>query len=59
MTAPNWTDRPKTFPPDDDIEILQFTGQKDMNNVEVFQRDIIEIENLVRTERISWPENLT
>jgi hypothetical protein len=29
---------------DDDIEILQFTGQKDMNNREVYQRDIVEIE---------------
>lgn len=29
---------------DDDIEILQFTGQKDMNNVEVYQRDLIEID---------------
>ena len=40
---------------DDDIEILQFTGQKDMNNREVFQRDIIEIEG--KRFIIIWDNN--
>ena len=26
---------------DDDMEIMQYTGQKDFNNKEIFQRDII------------------
>ncbi len=29
---------------DGDIEILQYTGQKDKNNNDIFQRDIVEIE---------------
>ena len=29
---------------DDDIEILQYTGQKDGENREVYQRDIIELD---------------
>jgi len=40
---------------DDDIEILQFTGQKDMNNKEIFQRDIVEIEG--KRFIIIWDNN--
>jgi len=40
---------------DDDIEILQFTGQKDMNNKEIYQRDIIEIED--KRFIITWDNN--
>ncbi len=29
---------------DDDMEIMQYTGQKDLNNKEIFQRDIVMID---------------
>jgi len=29
---------------DDEVEIMQYTGQKDSNNNEVYQRDVIEME---------------
>jgi len=40
---------------DEDIEILQFTGQKDQNNKEIYQRDIIEIEG--RRFIVTWDNN--
>ena len=40
---------------DEEIEILQFTGQKDMNNTEVYQRDIIEVEG--KRFIIIWDNN--
>jgi uncharacterized phage protein (TIGR01671 family) len=29
---------------DDDMEIMQYTGQKDINNKEIFQRDVVLID---------------
>ncbi len=40
---------------DDDIEIMQFTGQKDSNNTDVYQRDIIEIES--KRYIVIWDNN--
>ena len=40
---------------DDDMEIMQFTGQKDKNNQDVFQRDLILLEE--RKYIIVWDNN--
>ncbi len=40
---------------DDDMEIMQYTGQKDVNNKEIFQRDIILIDDA--KNMIVWDNN--
>ena len=40
---------------DDDMEIMQFTGQKDINNKEIFQRDIVLIDEAKNI--IIWDNN--
>lgn len=40
---------------DSDIEIMQFTGQKDINNKEIFQRDIIQIDDAKKI--VVWDNN--
>jgi uncharacterized phage protein (TIGR01671 family) len=40
---------------DDDMEIMQFTGQKDINNKEIFQRDIVLIDDTKNI--IVWDNN--
>jgi YopX protein len=40
---------------DDDMEIMQFTGQKDINNKEIFQRDIVLIDEAKNI--IVWDNN--
>lgn len=40
---------------DDDMEIMQYTGQKDVNNKEIFQRDIILIDDSKNI--IVWDNN--
>ena len=40
-----YTDKEIDAVKDDDVEIMQFTGQKDINNKEIFQRDIILIDD--------------
>ncbi len=40
---------------DDDMEIMQFTGQKDVNNADVFQRDIVHMEG--KKYIIVWDNN--
>ena len=38
------TDKTVTESKDSDMEIMQYTGQKDVNNKEIYQRDIIELD---------------
>jgi hypothetical protein len=40
---------------DEDMEIMQFTGQKDLNNKEIFQRDIILLDDTKKI--IVWDNN--
>ena len=40
---------------DDDMEIMQYTGQKDVNNKEIFQRDIVLIDDAKNI--IVWDNN--
>ena len=40
---------------DDDMEIMQFTGQKDLNNKEIFQRDVVLIDEAKNI--IVWDNN--
>jgi len=40
---------------DGDVEIMQFTGQKDVFNKEIFQRDIIQIDNTKHV--VVWDNN--
>jgi uncharacterized phage protein (TIGR01671 family) len=40
---------------DDDMEIMQFTGQKDINNLEIFQRDVVLIDDAKNI--IVWDNN--
>ncbi len=40
---------------DDDVEIMQFTGQKDVNNKEIYQRDIVKID--AAKNIIVWDNN--
>jgi len=40
---------------DEDVEIMQFTGQKDINNKDVYQRDIIVIEE--KRNVVVWDNN--
>lgn len=40
---------------DEDMELMQFTGQKDVNNTDVFQRDIIKMEN--KKYIVVWDNN--
>jgi len=40
---------------DDDMEIMQYTGQKDKNNTDVFQRDIVQMED--KKYIIVWDNN--
>jgi len=40
---------------DGDMEIMQYTGQKDMNNKEIFQRDIVLIDDSKHI--IVWDNN--
>jgi len=40
---------------DDDMEIMQYTGQKDLNNKDVFQRDIILIDD--KKSIVVWDNN--
>jgi len=39
-----YTDKEMEAVKDEDMEIMQYTGQKDINNKEIFQRDIILID---------------
>ena len=39
-----YTDKEMEAVKDEDMEIMQFTGQKDINNKEIFQRDIILVD---------------
>ncbi len=40
---------------DEDLEIMQYTGQKDINNKEIFQRDIILMDDTKKI--IVWDNN--
>ena len=40
---------------DGDLEIMQYTGQKDINNKEIFQRDIVLIDDTKKI--IVWDNN--
>lgn len=40
---------------DGDLEIMQYTGQKDVNNKEIFQRDIILIDDTKKI--VVWDNN--
>ena len=40
---------------DEDLEIMQYTGQKDVNNKEIFQRDIILMDDTKKI--IVWDNN--
>ena len=50
-----YTDKELDDAKDDDIELMQFTGQKDINNKEIFQRDIILIDDSKNI--IVWDNN--
>jgi len=40
---------------DEDMELMQFTGQKDINNKDVFQRDIVKMDD--KKFMIVWDNN--
>ncbi len=40
---------------DEDVEIMQYIGQRDMNNAELYQRDIIELDG--KRYIIVWDNN--
>lgn len=50
-----YTDKELDDAKDDDIELMQYTGQKDINNKEIFQRDIILIDETKNI--IIWDNN--
>lgn len=50
-----YTDKDMEDVKDDDVEIMQYTGQKDINNKEIFQRDIILIDDSKHI--IVWDNN--
>jgi len=50
-----YTDKEMDDVKDGDMEIMQYTGQKDVNNKEIFQRDIILIDESKNI--IVWDNN--
>lgn len=50
-----YSDREMDGVKDDDMEIMQYTGQKDLNNKEIFQRDIIMLDEAKHI--IVWDNN--
>ena len=50
-----YTDKELDDAKDDDIELMQYTGQKDINNKEIFQRDIILVDDTKNI--VVWDNN--
>jgi uncharacterized phage protein (TIGR01671 family) len=50
-----YSDRDMGGVKDDDMEIMQYTGQKDLNNKEIFQRDIVLIDETKNI--VVWDNN--